>query len=136
MESWLKIRCSNISYDQLISRNRQENEPGPYATAEKSLPTEKKKFAIECCLAVTFPLLTYITQKFAQISLNSDFRFHSHCSCIVIYEKPIKLEIEIPQEGVMNLGLGTKKVTDDRLTLDLPELSGHRDVTARPSREI
>ena len=45
---------------------------------------DRKEFAIECCLAVTFPLLTYITQKFGQISENSDFRFHSHCSCIVI----------------------------------------------------
>ena len=45
---------------------------------------DRKKFAIECCLAVTFPLLAYITQKFGQISENSDFRFHSHCSCIVI----------------------------------------------------
>ena len=77
------FRKQETNKGQLISRNRQGNEAGPYATAEKSLPTEKK-FATECCLAVTFPLLTYITQKFGQISENSDFRFHSHCSCIAI----------------------------------------------------
>ena len=35
------FRKQETNKGQLISRNRQENEPGSYATAEKSLPTEK-----------------------------------------------------------------------------------------------
>ena len=62
---------------------------------------DRKKFAIECCLPVTFPLLTYITQKFGQISKNSDFRSHSHCS-VLLWEEPIKLEIEMPLSQIFS----------------------------------
>ena len=70
------FRKQETNKGQLISWNRQENEPGPYATAEKSLPTEKSLRSNTAS--------QYITQKFGQISENFDFRFHSHCSCIVI----------------------------------------------------
>ena len=44
---------------------------------------ESSRSSFEGLSTYICPVL-YITQKFGQISENSDFRFHSHCSCIVI----------------------------------------------------
>ena len=81
------FRKQETNKGQLISRNRQENEPRPYATAEKSLPTEKV-----CDRMLPRSTLLRNLARFPRI-LTSVFILIVH---VLLYEEPIKLEIEMP----------------------------------------
>ena len=53
------FRKQETNKGQLISRNRQEDEPGPYTMAEKSLPTEKSLQSNSASQYVCSPLVAH-----------------------------------------------------------------------------
>ena len=123
------FRKQETNKGQLISRNRQENEPGPYATAEKSLPTEKslRSNAASQWLSRCSHTLLRNLARFPRI-LTSVSILIVH---VLLCEEPIKLEIEIHCPRVYpgdqpltksrrNSGLEIGAIIEPRVQIPLP----------------